>query len=76
MKCPCRGCTDRTITCHGVCRRYQDWKKQDEAEKKWLREQQPQINENAYKQQMKKIRNRARGWGKISKSGDGGDGRW
>ena len=26
MKCPCKGCTDRTITCHSVCRRYAEWK--------------------------------------------------
>lgn len=26
MICPCKGCEDRTITCHGVCKRYQEWK--------------------------------------------------
>lgn len=26
MICPCKGCVDRTITCHGVCKRYQEWK--------------------------------------------------
>lgn len=26
MKCPCKGCADRTITCHSVCRRYAEWK--------------------------------------------------
>lgn len=25
-KSPCKGCLDRTITCHTVCRRYQAWK--------------------------------------------------
>ena len=76
MKCPCRGCTDRTITCHGVCERYQEWKKENDAEKKWLREQKPQLNENVYKQQAKNIKNRARGYLKNSKSVNGGDGRW
>lgn len=23
MKCPCRDCDRRTITCHGVCKEYQ-----------------------------------------------------
>ena len=27
---PCKDCFDRTITCHSVCRRYQDWKKEHE----------------------------------------------
>lgn len=26
MKCPCKGCNDRTITCHSVCRPYQEYK--------------------------------------------------
>lgn len=25
-KCPCRDCFDRTVTCHGVCRKYKNWK--------------------------------------------------
>lgn len=29
--CPCKGCDRRTVTCHGVCREYQDWKKEVEA---------------------------------------------
>lgn len=29
---PCNGCLRRTITCHGVCREYQDWKKAREPE--------------------------------------------
>lgn len=31
--CPCKDCERRTVTCHGVCREYQGWKK-EEAEKK------------------------------------------
>lgn len=26
MNCPCKGCHDRTITCHGVCGRFAAWK--------------------------------------------------
>lgn len=29
-KCPCHGCFDRTVTCHGRCERYQSWKKERE----------------------------------------------
>ena len=31
-KCPCKGCDDRTVTCHSVCRRYQGWKDEHAAE--------------------------------------------
>jgi hypothetical protein len=23
--CPCRGCEERTITCHSSCYKYKDW---------------------------------------------------
>ena len=26
MKCPCRDCADRTVTCHGFCEQYKGWK--------------------------------------------------
>ena len=32
-KCPCRDCHDRTMTCHMVCRWYQDWKAMNEEQK-------------------------------------------
>ena len=38
MKCPCKGCTDRTLTCHSVCRRYEDWKIERAAIKDYTRE--------------------------------------
>lgn len=28
MKCPCKGCYDRTITRHIVCRAYKEWKQE------------------------------------------------
>ena len=28
--CQCKGCERRTVTCHGVCREYQNWKKKQE----------------------------------------------
>ena len=62
MRCPCRGCADRTITCHGVCKRYQDWKKEDEAEKKWLKSHRPAPPEGAKRAVTNRIKARARGW--------------
>ena len=32
MICPCKGCTDRTLTCHGFCQRYKEWKAEHAAE--------------------------------------------
>ena len=26
MNCPCKGCHDRTVTCHGVCEKFAEWK--------------------------------------------------
>ena len=26
MKCPCRDCPNRTLTCHGFCKEYKAWK--------------------------------------------------
>ena len=56
MKCPCKGCEDRTITCHGVCKRYQEWKKNLDETKKWLREQKPMQSDAREKQQNERLR--------------------
>ena len=32
-KCPCRGCTERILLCHGRCEKYQNWKKEYEESK-------------------------------------------
>ena len=64
MQCPCRGCDRRTITCHGVCKDYQTWKKYNEDRRKWLQEQRPYLNEGAMKGGIRNIKDRARGWGK------------
>ena len=29
--CPCRGCHDRKLGCHGFCERYQEWKARNDA---------------------------------------------
>ena len=30
MKCPCKGCGKRTITCHSVCAEYKEWSAHNE----------------------------------------------
>lgn len=29
--CPCKDCHDRTVTCHGVCGPYREWKYEHDA---------------------------------------------
>ena len=35
---PCLKCTDRTITCHVVCKKYQAWKKEHDDVQEWLKD--------------------------------------
>ena len=63
MKCPCKDCFNRTITCHGVCRRYQDWKKEHDDVNKWLRDQQPITSEAGLKGRNERLkRGKSRKW--------------
>lgn len=63
MKNPCKGCTDRTITCHGVCQHYQDFKKELDATNKWLREQLPTTSEMGLKGQRERLKHgKSRKW--------------
>jgi hypothetical protein len=34
---PCKGCEKRTITCHGVCKEYQEWKTENENHRESIR---------------------------------------
>ena len=73
MRCPCRGCPDRTITCHyeGFCDKWAEWKKYDMARKAWLASFNPPTNDNVRKRETQKIKQRARGWnGKKGKTHD------
>ena len=57
--CPCKGCEDRTVTCHGVCKRYKDWKAAEEElrlERLDVKKQEPQYNNNIKKRMWKKMR--------------------
>ena len=72
MKCPCKGCTDRTITCHGVCRLYQEWKEQAEKEAEWLRDQLPVTSEHILKQHFRKLKTaKSRKWNLKNRYGRG-----
>ena len=64
MKCPCHGCERRTITCHGVCRQYQEWKVYNEDRNKWLREYRYEPSEGMRKGERHSLRALARGWRK------------
>ena len=63
-KCPCKDCENRTITCHGVCKKYQDWKREDAKRKEWLREQQFVPSVRLKKNEAENIKLRSRGWRK------------
>ena len=59
MKCPCKGCERRTITCHGICWEYKDWKQEHEERK--LKDYQdrhnkPQLNRQTVKLIWKRMR--------------------
>ena len=62
MKCPCRGCDRRTITCHSVCRQYQEWKIYNEDRRKWLRGQKYVPTDGIRSGEIRNIKDRARGW--------------
>ena len=64
MKCPCRGCLDRTLTCHyvGHCQKWEDWKKYEADKKEWEEKQKPHVSEALYKKSTENIKRKARGW--------------
>lgn len=61
-KCPCRGCPDRTITCHGVCRKYQEWKAEHEKALEEMRKQRSATSEGWTRAHHERVRRKARGW--------------
>ena len=64
MKCPCKGCNRRTITCHGVCKEYEAFKKYNENRNKWLREHAYTPSVGHVKGEIQDIKERARGYKK------------
>ena len=62
VNCPCKGCLDRKLGCHGFCRAFEDWKIEETARKEWLAEQNGVINtEPRWKRNTLWLRRRARG---------------
>ena len=64
MKCPCKGCEPpkRTVTCHGFCEEYKEWRVYNENRKEWLKSYKPAPPEGAKKAVTNKIKSRSRGW--------------
>ena len=67
---PCKGCEKRTITCHGVCKEYQEFKKAREEELAWMREQRSVTNYRWERAHLEKVRRKARGWDRRPKDYD------
>ena len=60
-RAPCKGCQDRTITCHGVCRRYEEWKKEEERRKTWEEQFKFEPSDQARRGKRQKLIKQARG---------------
>ena len=73
MKCPCNGCTERKLLCHGFCDRFKEFRKDLEAMKKWLAENdnKPLFGEGRRREMKKHERNTARGYTKRYSGGGG-----
>jgi hypothetical protein len=76
MKCPCRGCADRKLGCHGVCEPYKTWKVWFEKKKLWIWQQGPGAvaTGNKRKNVTEWLRKIARGTIKSHGAGNGGIG--
>ena len=61
MRCPCRGCTDRTLTCHGFCERFAEWKEEQTKKKAWLESFRHETSDAARRGERKKLIQQARG---------------
>ena len=70
MKCPCKGCTDRTLTCHGVCDRYKAWKTEEADKKAWLDGFRHETSDAARRGERKKLIQQARGQRKRKGGGN------
>ena len=69
MKCPCRGCPDRTVTCHyeGYCDKWTEWKAFHEGRKEWLDSFKVDTSDQIRKRERLNIKARARGWRKKTR---------
>ena len=48
-KCPCKGCTERTVGCHANCEKYKKWRTDYEAEMKEAKKRSLRHSEGYYK---------------------------
>jgi hypothetical protein len=70
VKCPCKGCDRRTLTCHGVCKGYQDWKKYNTEKMDWLRQQNARpVSDSVVKMGWKNMKRRKNTIKRVSKEG-------
>ena len=68
MKCPCKGCERRTLTCHGFCEEYQAWAVENNAKNEWLREQNKlTVSDSSMKKHWKNMTLRRRRGARIDK---------
>ena len=44
---PCKGCPDRHLNCHSVCKPYLDYRKEQDDTNAWLRSQAQALADNA-----------------------------
>ena len=61
-KGPCKDCMNRTITCHVICQRYEEWKKENEKQKEWERKFKHESSDQVAKGERRKLINQARGF--------------
>jgi len=64
MICPCKGCLEREIGCHGKCERYSVWKEEWNSKKEGKLPADMLINDRERKAYWKKIRLNGRKWHK------------
>ena len=55
-QCPCRGCTERILLCHGRCEKYQTWKKEYENAKTAARSEVPDFPRAMMKHAWKRMK--------------------
>jgi hypothetical protein len=70
LSCPGKGCDRRTLTCHGVCRKYEEWKIERAAIKDWIREKNMlEVSDTVIRKYWKNIKYRRRRGTKTGKEG-------
>jgi len=58
---PCKGCEDRMVGCHGICRSYKEWKAEFDTEAEWLRSHNAEYTEASRKRKNEWLKKRRGG---------------